>query len=149
VLHDALCAWKERQSAENLTERSRQAILARVAGRPAVRLPHLASLFSPVPRLALAGGLPVLLFAVVLAGTWLRNTPLPTVDSAADAELTVVVNKVGGEVVFLIANGKPEFQVQKSSRPNDFTGKLPQRTTDGTYRDPLAAGPDLVFYRIE
>ncbi len=149
---DALVGeWRSGESArtERLSSRARSRIVAE-AMRPASArraMPPLSAPFLPFSRWALGAAVPAAILAVVL-GVW--SGPDGQLQMAGmDAETRIQVSKDGGDVVFLIANGKASHQVYKSDAPYGFRSSAPQETQNGRYRDGLSGGPDLVFYRIE
>jgi hypothetical protein len=94
----------------------------------------------------LAGGMPLLLAATILA--WVA------VDLDADylpgqGAANVQVAKIGGSVVFTIENGDREHRISRSLRPDSFDSAGTVKVMEGTFRDDLDSGSDLVFYRID
>ena len=144
-LERALAAWKADEALpETLSDAARRAILAE-ASRPAKaprRLEGFADLFVPARRIALAAALPTLLLAVVLVAG------LPGFRPGTEAPKQIEARKSGGEVVFLIANGKTVHRVVRTTRPDSGSGDV-FTTTDGRYEDRLESEATLVFYRFE
>ncbi len=143
--------WRtgENGRTERLTPGARHRIVSESLRPTSARraMPALSSPFLPFSRWALGAAVPAMILAVLL-GIWAE--PRPSGQFAATDVYTVIqVSKEGGDVVFLIANGKPSHQVYKSDAPYGFRSNSPQQTRDGQYRDGLSGGPDLVFYRIE
>jgi hypothetical protein len=105
----------------------------------------LAALFAPRRWLVAAAALPLLLAAALVALVD-RSAISPT---ATGAPTRVEAMKVGGQVVFTIANGKTAHRVYRSTTPERFDLSAPVSVTDGVYRDGLDRGADVVFYRID
>ncbi len=143
--------WRTGEStqAERLSPGARHRIVSEALRPTSARraMPALSSPFLPFSRWALGAAVPAVILAVVL-GIWAEPRRQGGL-AVADADTRIQVSKEGGEVVFLIANGKPSHQVYKSDAPYGFRSSSPQQTRDGRYRDGLDGGPELVFYRIE
>jgi hypothetical protein len=149
ALSRAIESWRrEAPAAERLSGPGRQRLAAAVRGA-ATPPRHLTSLFVPGARLALAGGIPVVLLTVLVGAL---GIPRKSHDGATSSGLVARVDahKVGADVVFVIANGQRSHQVYKSNDPKDFGPDARFVETQGTFRDRLAnGGSDVVFYRIE
>jgi hypothetical protein len=107
------------------------------------------SLFVPGARMALAGGVPVVLLTVLVGAL---GIPRKSDDVGPRAGLVARVDahKDGADVVFVIANGHRAHQVYKSHDPSDFGPDAQFVETRGSFRDRLSnGGADVVFYRIE
>lgn len=121
------------------------AIIEKALNRDLV-LPSQSSLFLPTRRWMLAGLLPVMAVAALLAVVpALRHDR--TVATAAPGRLTV--SKVDGEVVFTLANGTRQHTVCKSTVPNHFDPASAVRMKGGSFTDRTEDGEGLVFYRID
>lgn len=120
----------------------RQARSRRESGPKALLLP----LFLPARRFALAAALPALL--VTLGLGYLLAPGDRLAPGLENATMRLHVDKVGDEVVLLIANGDRPHRVYKSSRPNSLPSESVGSITRGSFRDRLD-GADLVFYRVE
>ncbi len=142
--------WRngENRRTEHLSPGARHRIVSEALRPSSARraMPALSSPFLPFSRWALGAAVPAMILAVVL-GIWAE--PRQQDQLAAVGDTRIQVSKEGGEVVFLIANGKPSHQVYKSDAPYGFRSSAPQQTRNGRYRDGLSGGPDLIFYRIE
>jgi len=57
--------------------------------------------------------------------------------------------KVGGAVVFTIADGRDPHRVVRSTDPARFNDAAAQSVTDGRFLDRVNSGPVVVFYRID
>ena len=79
------------------------------------------------------------LAVVILAG---RGGDGPTPAATGDP----VVQKVGGRVVFEVADGAT---ITKSSVPFAFDARAAVRVENGRYADSIRDGHRLVFYKIE
>lgn len=151
-LADALSRWRqqtaEQNQAEGLSTTARAEIFRVVleGATPGRVRRHLRSLFLPGARIALASAVPVALVVGILG--FEGADPMPVGDIAQQAPPKISVLKENGEVVFIIANGTTGHRVTRTSA-DDPTSASAVTTTDGTYRDGLTGGPDLVFYRIE
>ncbi len=112
-----------------------------VRGAYEVRRPSpLAVLFPSVWRMALAGAVPlVLTAALVAAGTW---------HAAPAREGMVQIAKQGDRIVFRLDPSR-EHVVTKSGVPHHFDASRSVQVTGGSFTDRAGTGPDLVFYRID
>lgn len=152
-LETAIEAWRAAEAAgqdgERLSEATRARILATVRQRRAAALPAQASLFLPLRRLMTAGVLPAaaltaLLAAVALPGLW---NEAPVVPGAGDEPVGLHLSKRGGEVVIHIANGGGPHRVHRSTDPRGLSGEVFR--AEGSFRDRLEGGSELVFYRVD
>ncbi len=146
-LDRVVAEWKRRNPGEDdgLSASTRAAIRDSITGRSPARAP-LAALFVPSNRLILAGILPALLLAAAF-GLVLRPGQIPLPVEVGHAPMTA--KKVGNDVIFEIANGHRAHSVYKSTDPRGFSTSPTFVTEDGSFRDELANGPSLVFYRID
>jgi len=144
-LERALVAWREAPGAPERLEPGTRARIVHLARRPAgtVAAGPLPSLFPTGARLALAAVVPALALTVTLG--YLAR---PVLGPAGDAPVRIQATKVGGEVVFEIANGARKHRVTRISRPGAEEDRE-VLTTRGAFRDRLESGADLVMYRVE
>ena len=146
-LERAVAAWKATERTAALSEAARRRILNQSSAlRQSRQIPGpVSSLFLPTSRLVLAGAVPVAIVTLILGGALLQQ-----VGSGSDPSNhvpRVEVTKSGGEVVFLIANGKRSHRVSRSTRP-DVTGEV--FTSRGEFRDRLdSEAHQIIFYRID
>ena len=151
LLNEAVADWRRAvaPARESLDDATRARILDAVSRRPAAqpRPAPLASLFVPMRRLALAGTVPALALTMLLAWVLLPGTAtVPNVDTDGP---TLQASKVGGEVVFVIANGGKLHRVYRSSSPEADGDARLFATTDARFQDRLEGDERLVFYRID
>jgi hypothetical protein len=92
-------------------------------------------------RWAFIGSLPVLAIAAVLI-TFGDRTP-----QAQMARLSA--EKVDGQVVFTLANGKARHVVCASTDPSSFNGSAAEPLRSNSFSVDANEGPALVFYRID
>ena len=143
-------SWRERENEENevLSASARVRILGAVRGSsPRAGAPLGAALFLPTSRWAWAAVAPAV--ALTLALTWLVAPSGPIPADPLSATPPVSAAKVDGDVVFVIANGGKPHNVYRSTNPGAFDRAPAAVTRDGSFRDRLHGGPDLVFYRID
>ena len=146
LLEQAIAAWREAPGEQALRPETRDRILGEaLAGGDAP--PSFAALFTPTRHWVLAAIAPAAL--TLVAALLLGVTNLGIQEPAVDAGPRLEVSKVGDEVVFLIANGKPTHTVYKSTQPDHFDASSAVVVKDGQYRDRATGGPDIVFYRID
>jgi hypothetical protein len=129
--------------AGGLSDRCRAAILAATLDRPA-RPERLVPLFFPARQLIVAGLVPAMLVTVGV----LMSRP-ESGEAGGHAAPEIRVAKQGQEIVFTIADGIGPHRVYKSTDPDRFdrSGAIPVR--NNRFVDSAAAGPDLIFYRID
>ena len=145
-LDRAIRDWRGQGSEEQLAAPTRARILEAVTERAAHggSTAPLIPLFLPVRRLALAAGLPALVLALALGyGARIAENP------GEFGEPRLIATKQAGEVVFIIANGGRPHRVYRSTDPARLGTEAAFTATDGSFRDRLDSGPDLVFYRID
>jgi len=148
-LDRAIAAWhassEERPSISDL---GRRRILKSVSNlRAQGRVPEASTpLFPPARNLVLGTALPVVAMTVVLGLLLIQSGWIGTELPAQTTRVEVL--KQGGEVVFVIINGKRAHRVSKSSSP-EGNAEEEVFTAQGEFRDRLDAGADLVFYRID
>jgi len=148
-LASAIEDWRASdETAEHLSGAARTRVLATVrASRSERGAPApLRMLFPPLWRWTLAGALPLAALTLAL-GFLVLERPAPLAPMVSTSP-SIQVSKAGDQVVFVIANGQTAHRVYKSNVPNEFPGE-PVVTTDGSFRDRLEGGANLVFYRIE
>jgi len=152
-LDRALAAWRcaEQGPAEGLSEAVRARILreARDLRRTRAANEPLASLFLPLPRLALGALVPVAVLALVLVGAMAVQGDLPTGSTAGATITRVDATKSGNNVVFVIHDGSGSHTVARSTDPGLFDAGPVVRTESGRFRDRLSSDPSIVYYRID
>ena len=145
ILDDAIRLYNSGTAPEEtLSEEAKRSVLGDLR-KPGPAPAPLAALFTPIYRMALAGGLPVALIVGFLAWTTIDR------DSTADRHdpASVQVAKVGDRVVFTIANGGRDHVIVRSQRADRFDPSGAASVTTGSFVDRLDSGPDVVFYRID
>jgi hypothetical protein len=153
LLDQALMAWRQAEAdgGERLSPATRERILGATASPDRGRLAPLGSLFVPTWKLALGTTLPAIGLAAVLGGLWSQESRRP--DAAGLArhgdQARVAADKSGDEVVFVIANGRSTHRVTRTDDPRRNRGDEGTVVTDGTYRDELSGGSEVVYYRID
>ena len=152
-LDRALEAWRARNSSENgdnptetLSGDARSRILRGIRDDVRSRRTPFADLFLPARRLALAGVVPALALAAALG---LLVQPAMQGSGLEAGQGRLEATKIGGEVVFVLANGDRSHNVYRSTDPKGFGVEPAFVTEDGSFSDSLSSGPDLVFYRID
>jgi len=131
---------------ETLSEDCRVRILAAMTEEGFGRSPGHPPLFRTTRMLAWAMALPALLLAAVM--TWNLLPVSPSQEAGEAPQVSAI--KRGNEVIFVIANGQRNHTVYRSETAAGLAGsQKPFALTDGTFRDRLDNGADLVFYRID
>ena len=140
ALDRALSAWREGAAPhEALSAGTRDRIRAALAAPAPGR--RLRSLFFPVQRVLLAGGVPLALAAGVLA-VLVHLVPTPSGPVGLQAA------KDGDQVVFTLANGGQAHYVYKSNVPDHFDRANAVRV-QGRFSDSAEGGSDIVYYKID
>ena len=139
VIRAAQRAWTAVTPQESLPE-NRKAVLFNQIRQEADR-----SAYVPLAvrgwRWAFAGSLPVLATAALLLAFGDR-TP-----QAHMARLSA--EKVDGQVVFTLANGKARHVVYASTDPRSFRDATVEPLQANSFKVDADGGPNLVFYRID
>jgi hypothetical protein len=154
ILTDAVNQWRRHSDdpsrEDRLSDSARAEVFRSVLeGETPGRIRrHLRSLFLPGARIAVASAVPVALIVGILGFGDFSRVEQPMGDIAQQTSPRISVSKENGEVVFIIANGTTGHRVTRTAA-DDPTSASAVTTTDGTYRDGLTGGPDLVFYRID
>jgi hypothetical protein len=145
-LEGLIAVWRRSSpTQESLRPATRARILSAARdGAPQTRRSE--SLFLPLPRLALAAAAPTLVLTLAVAFLLL---PQGGGDPVERPRAELLASKQGNDVVFVIANGGTTYQVYKSSQVNQLGTWEPYTKTEGTFRDRLDSGADLVFYKID
>jgi hypothetical protein len=92
-------------------------------------------------RWAFAGSLPVLVTAALLLAFGDRTPQTHMARLSAE--------KVDGQVVFTLANGKARHVVYASTDPRSFNGSTAEPLSSNSFSVDANGGPALVFYRID
>ena len=115
-----------------------QAAWAEASDRAAAYRPT----FQPLRWLAVGGVIPVVLLVVA--------SMLPhESDLGRRGPAFVGAEKIGGAVVFTIADGRDPHRVVKSTDAARFNQAAFQNVTEGRFLDRANSGPVVVFYRID
>jgi hypothetical protein len=130
---------------ESLSITARERILNE-ALRPERQQAALPSLFAPARRLWLAGALPLALALLFVTGLE-RGVAIAPVESPKVTQ--VRVSKLAHQVQFDVSNGGKTHKVVRSTDPRHVASRQGQEMANGSYRDRLQDGADLVFYRID
>ena len=115
-----------------------QAAWAEASDRAAAYRPT----FQPLRWLTIAGVVPVVLLVV---GSMVPREA----DLGRRGPAFVGAEKIGGAVVFTIADGRGPHRVVKSTDAARFNQAASQRVTESRFLDRANSGPVVVFYRID
>lgn len=147
LLDRAIDALKQTGSlTSGLSEAARAKIVQSAWSEASERAVARRPLFLPMRWLAVGGVVPVALFVVAS----LVFLPLQRVPEVVQAGPTFSdAQKVGGAVIFTIADGREPHRVVRSTDPSMFNESASQNVTDGRFLDRVNNGPVVVFYRID
>ena len=144
-LDSAIDALKERGAqSSGLSLGMRAKIVQAAWAEASDRADSFRPAFHPLRWLVIAGVIPVVL--VVVASI----LPIPRDGSSSrPGPAFVGAEKIGGAVVFTIADGRDRHHVVKSTDAARFNRSASQNVTDGRFLDRVNSGPVVVFYRID
>lgn len=149
ILEAAIAAARRGVTEMQLSGRARAAIFEAVWAQTDPVPGTLRPLFASPRRLAIAGALPLLLAAGMLALLGRSGPPPVSSVSGASGTMHLEVSKEGDQVCFRIANGKRSHSVSRSTEPDRFDATSAVHIAEGAYSDRLDGPTDLVFYRID
>jgi len=144
-LDSAIDALRERGVQSSVLSDGMRAKIVQAAWAEASdRADSFRPVFHPMRWLVVAGVVPVVL--VVVASI----LPIPRDGSASrPGPAFVGAEKVGGTVVFTIADGRDPHHVVKSTDAARFNQAASQGVAHGRFLDRVNSGPVVVFYRID
>ena len=142
ILDDALAAWRGTSPDETLSGAARTALFSDVREMGQRDDKAFVPGLTRAWRWAFLGSVPVVAIAAVLMVAGEHGRPIGTAPRLSSA-------KVGGQLVFTLANGKTEHLIYRSTDPQLFDRSAAVKMAKNRYAEDATGGPNLVFYRID
>jgi len=141
ILDDAIAAWRREARDESLSQSAQTALFNEIGtqaeGADTAFVPSLTRAW----RWAFLGSVPVVVLATVLIMVGDRGRQIATPRLTAE--------KVRGQLIFTLANGKTEHLIYRSTDPQSFSSASAVKMARNRYTEDATGGPALVFYRID
>ncbi len=141
ILDRAVAAWRESTPGETLSGAARTALFSEIRSVEEQSGTGFVPSITRAWRWAFLGSVPVVAIATVLLMVGDRGHQGTTAQLSAQ--------KVNGELIFTLKNGRTDHLVYRSTDPRSFDRADAVKMVANSYAENATGGPNLVFYRID